>query len=52
MFLGFVVGFALNGGGDLTQIALNGGGSKKIKETLKRVLTDLCYNEKHLRGAF
>ncbi|EIE29351.1 Hypothetical protein HP17_01493 [Helicobacter pylori NCTC 11637 = CCUG 17874 = ATCC 43504 = JCM 12093] len=31
---------------------LNGGGSKKIKETLKHVLTDLCYNEKHLRGAF
>ncbi len=28
------------------------GGVKKIKETLKRVLMDLCYNKEHLRGAF
>ncbi|WP_425250291.1 hypothetical protein [Helicobacter pylori] len=31
---------------------LNGGGSKKIKETLKHILMDLCYNKEHLRGAF
>ncbi|EJC54304.1 hypothetical protein HPHPP62_1349 [Helicobacter pylori Hp P-62] len=48
MFLGFALGFALNGGGDLTQMQLNGGGIK----TLKRILMDLCYNKEHLRGAF